>query len=332
MSLADLAAAAGVVAMVAYAVLAGADFGGGVWDLLARGPRRAQQRDAIARAMGPVWEANHVWLIFVVVVFFTAFPSAWAAYATALAAPLRLALLGIVLRGVAFVFRAYVPHHGRAEDRWGAIFGAASLVTPFVLGASVGAISSGRLRVAADSAVSFEGTPWLSPIALSMGAAGVSLCAWLAAVFLTVESEGELQEDFRARGRVAGAIVLLGALATVPFTRAEAPHLWAGLVGRALPIVIAGTAAGLAAYWALVTRRYRAARLLAAVQVVLVIVGWAVAQHPFLLYPDVTVAGAAAPEATLTFLLWSLPFGLGLVLPSFWLLFRVFKGDSARLT
>ncbi len=332
MSLADLAAAAGVVAMVAYAILGGADFGGGVWDLLARGPRRAEQRDAIARAMGPVWEANHVWLIFVVVVLFSAFPTAWAAYATALAGPLRIALLGIVLRGVAFVFRAYVPHHGRAEDRWGAIFGGASIVTPFVLGASVGAISSGRLRVAADGAVAFEGTPWLSPIALAMGAAAASLCAWLAAVFLTVETEGALRDDFERRAQIAGLLVLLGALATLPFTRLEAPHLWEGLMGRALPVVIAGTLAGALAYAALRARRYRLARLLAAVQVALVIVGWALAQHPFLIYPDVTLASAAAPASSLEFLLWSLPFGLGLVLPSFWLLFRVFKGDAARLT
>lgn len=332
MSLPDLAAAAGVIAMVAYAVLAGADFGGGVWDLLARGPRKAEQREAIARAMGPVWEANHVWLVFVVVVFFTAFPTAWAAYATAMSAPLRIALLGIVLRGVAFVFRAYAPHHGRTEDRWGAIFGAASLITPFVLGASASAISSGRLHVALDGTVSFEGTPWLAPISLAMGAAGASLCAWLAAVFLTVETTGELQEDFRDKARIAGAIVVLGAAATVPFTRVGAPHLWEGLIGRALPIVIAGTLAGLLAYGAVHTRRYRVARLLAAAQVILVIVGWAVAQYPFLIYPDVTLASAAAPASTLEFVLWSLPFGLGLVLPSFWLLFRVFKGEAARLT
>lgn len=331
MTLADFAAAAGVVAMLAYAVLGGADFGGGVWDLLARGPRRVEQRAAIARAMGPVWEANHVWLIFVVVVFFTAFPTAWAAYATALSAPLRVALLGIVLRGVAFVFRAYLPAHGSGEHRWGAVFGAASIVTPFVLGASVGAISSGQLRVI-DGAVTLVGNPWLSPIALAMGAAAASLCAWLAAVFLTVETEGALQEDFRRKAQLAGAVVVLGATATIPFTRTGAPHLWAGLITRALPIVIVGTLAGVGAFFAISARRYRAARLLAIAQVALVIVGWALAQHPFLIYPDVTVETAAAPAATLRFVLWSLPFGLAIVAPSFWILFRVFKGDAARLT
>lgn len=333
MTLADLCAGAAVVAMLAYAVLGGADFGGGVWDLLARGERRDAQRAAIARAMGPVWEANHVWLIFVVVIFFSAFPPAWAAYATALAAPLRLVLLGIVLRGVAFVFRAYAPHHksGHATERWGTIFGAASIITPFLLGACVGAISSGDVRVDAGGA-RLAGAAWLSPIALSMGAAAASLCAWLAAVFLTVETTGEVQEDFRARARVAGVIVVFGAAATIPLTRSLAPHLWLGLMTRALPVVIVGTLAGVGAFVLVHHRRYRAARLLAIVQVACVIIGWALAQHPYLIYPDVTLASAAAPDATMRFLLWSLPFGLAIVGPSFWFLFRVFKGDAARLT
>ncbi len=317
----DLCAAAAVLAMIAYAVLGGADFGGGVWDLLARGPRREAQRAAIARAMGPVWEANHVWLIFVVVIFFSAFPSAWAVYTTTLAAPLRVMLLGIVLRGVAFVFRAYAPHHagGHATERWGAVFGAASIVTPFLLGTCVGAISAGDMS-------------WLSPIALSMGAAFASLCPWLAAVFLTVETEGEVQEDFRSRALLAGGIVIAGALITLPLTRTLAPHLWAGLVGRALPVVVGGVIAGAAALVLMLRRSYRLARLFAVAQVASVIVGWALAQHPFLIYPDITLASAAAPEGTLKFVLYSLPFGLAIIGPSFWYLFRVFKGDAVRLT
>lgn len=317
----DLCAATAVLAMVAYAVLAGADFGGGVWDLLARGPRKDEQRAAIARAMGPVWEANHVWLIFVVVVFFSAFPAGWALYTTALAAPLRVMLLGIVLRGVAFVFRAYAPQYagGHATERWGAVFGAASIVTPFLLGACVGAISAGDMS-------------WLSPIALSMGAAFASLCAWLAAVFLTVETEGEVQEDFRARALIAGAIVIAGALFTLPLTVRLAPHLWSGLMGRALPVVAIGIVSGALAIFLVHRRRYRLARLAAASQVTSVIVGWAIAQHPFLIYPTMTLESAAAPEATLRFVLYSLPFGLAIIGPSFWYLFRVFKGEAARLT
>jgi cytochrome bd ubiquinol oxidase subunit II len=317
----DLCAAAAVLSMIAYAVLAGADFGGGVWDLLARGPRKEAHRTAIARAMGPVWEANHVWLIFVVVIFFSAFPSAWAAYTTALAAPLRVMLLGIVLRGVAFVFRAYAPHHSKshATERWGAVFGAASLVTPFLLGTCVGAISAGDMS-------------WLSPIAIAMGAAFASLCAWLAAVFLTVETEGDVQEDFRRRSLIAGGVVIGGAVFTLPLTRTLAPHLWSGLMGRALPVVAIGVIAGVAALMLIVRRAFRLARLCAVLQVASVIGGWAIAQHPFLIYPDITLASAAAPASTLKFLLYSLPFGLAIIGPSFWYLFRVFKGDAARLT
>lgn len=343
MTLVDLIAGAALVGMIAYAVLGGADFGGGVWDLLARGPRKQEQRDAIARAMGPVWEANHVWLIFVVVVFFSAFPSAWAAYTTALFAPLRLVLIGVTLRGVAFVFRAYAPHHldARASSRdersaaiarWGAIFGGASIVTPFLLGACVGAISSGGIRVV-DGELRVEGTPWLSPIALAMGAAAASLCAYLAAVFLTVETEGELREDFRRRAFVAGTIVVAGSAATFPFTYLQAPQLWQGLTSaRALPVIALGGAAALVSGGALLARRYRLARLATIAQVALVLVGWGLAQWPWLIYPDVTLQAAAAPASTLRFVLWSLPFGLAIIGPSMWWLFKVFKGDVARLT
>lgn len=331
MSLVDLVAAAALVGMIAYAILGGADFGGGVWDLFASGPRKAEQRAAISRAMGPVWEANHVWLIFVVVVFFSAFPMAWAAYATALFTPLRIVLVGIGLRGVAFVFRAYAGKTP-ATVRWGAAFGAASLVTPFLLGACVGAISSGAIRFQ-DGQLAVTGRPWLSPIALAMGGAGASLCAYLAAVFLTVETEGELQEDFRRRALIAGTIVVAGATLTVPFTFLEAPQLAHGLLhGSALPVVIVGTIAALISGASLRARRYRLARLATIVQVAMVIAGWAIAQHPYLIYPDVTLAQAAAPRATLVFLLGSLPFGLAIVGPSFYWLFRVFKGEAANLT
>lgn len=322
-----LCAAAAVIGLVAYGVLAGADFGGGVWDLLASGPRKEEQRAAIARAMGPVWEANHVWLIFVVVIFFSAFPQGWAAYTTALFTPLRIVLVGIGLRGVAFVFRAYTNNRP-VVARWGAAFGAASLVTPFLLGACVGAISSGGIRVH-DGVVAVDGVPWLSPISLAMGAAGASLCAYLAAMFLTVETRGALQEDFRRRALVAGGVVFAGAALTVPFTILEAPHLAGRLLSVTVaPVVAAGTLAALVAGYTLLRRRYRIARLAAAAQVTLVIVGWALAQYPYVVYPDLTLDGVAAPAATLRFMLLSLPFGLGIVVPSLVWLFRVFKRET----
>src|SRR5690606_23815544 len=180
-----------LVALIAYAVLAGADFGAGVWDLLPRGPRRAAQRAAIAHAMGPVGDANHVWLIFVVVLLFAGFPDGYAVLSVGLYTPFHLVLLGIILRGAAFVFRAYSPQSARAliapPRAWGAIFGAASVITPLVLGMSLGAVSAGT-----SSDVTLATSAWLRPVSWLVGLLTLSLCAYLAAVFLANETEGAL--------------------------------------------------------------------------------------------------------------------------------------------
>lgn len=327
MTLADLAALAALLGVVVYAVLGGADFGGGVWDALARGPRRDQQRDAIARAMGPVWEANHVWLIFVVVVMFTAFPSAWAAFSTAMLTPLHLAVVGIVLRGAAFVFRAYSP--AGSHTFWGAVFGLGSVMTPALLGASLGALSTGHVH-ATDVGTLTAGPPWLGLLPLSMGAAGVSMSAYLAAVFLCVETDGDLREDFRKRALASGTLVVAGATATIPLLSTEAPWLWQGLMSsRALPIVALGTVAALSSGAALLFRRYAVARAATVVQVASLVAGWGAAQYPHLIYPGVTITNAAAPRSTLLFLVVSLPFGLALIVPSMVWLLRVFKQPVA---
>jgi len=181
---ADLAAGLTLAALIAYAVLEGADFGGGIWDAFARGPRRDAQRDAIAHAMGPVWEANHVWLIFVVVLLFTCFPAAYAALSEGLFIPFHLVLLGIILRGAAFVFRAYSPESvrrpgrpGRGARRWGAVFGAASVITPVLLGMCLGAVSAGGLRVVDGHAAAAGAAPWLRPLPLAMGGFALAVCA-----------------------------------------------------------------------------------------------------------------------------------------------------------
>jgi cytochrome d ubiquinol oxidase subunit II len=329
-------AVAGVAlaALIAYAVLAGADFGAGVWDAFATGPRRDAQRDAIAHAMGPVWEANHVWLIFVVVLLFAGFPAAYAALGVGLFVPFHLVLLGIILRGVAFVFRAYSPQSargtgvGRTGRRWGAVFGAASVITPVLLGMCLGAVSAGGFRVEGET-VRISGTPpWLAPLSLSMGAFALAVCAYLAAVYLANETAGELREDFRRRALWAGTATVGLSILVLPLLHARAPHLWHGLLSpRAWPVVAAGVIAALLSGWALLRRRFRLARAATVAQTVCLLGGWGIAQHPYLIYPDVTIASAAAPAPTLAFLLWSLPFGLALLLPSLWLLFRVFKGE-----
>ena len=326
MSPAEAMAALVVLGLCAYGVLAGADFGGGILDAIARGPRRDAQRDAIARAMGPVWEANHVWLIFVIVLLFTGFPRAFYALGEALFVPLHLALVGITLRGAAFVFRAYGPRDAAALRRWGRVFGVASAVTPVLLGMSLGAVSSGRLRVRADGELLGGADAWRSPLALVTGLFALALCAYLAAVFLTVETDGEVRDDFRRHALEVGTVVVALSAVLIPWVFVAAPHLGAGLLSaRALPALATGAAAALASGYGLYRRRFGLARAAAVVQVTCLLVGWALALYPHLIYPDVTLAGAAAPDATLRAVLWTVPPGLALLLPSLGWLFRVFK-------
>jgi cytochrome bd ubiquinol oxidase subunit II len=323
----------GVLALVSYAVFAGADFGGGVWDLFAGGPRRAEQRRAIAEGMGPVWEANHVWLIFLIVILFTGYPPAYAALSVGLFVPFHLVLLGIILRGAAFVFRAYSPESARALGpspgalRWGAVFGTASVMTPVLLGMSLGAVSSGALRVEGGQVYSQGTSAWLTPLAWAMGALALAICAYVAAVYLANETTGELREDFRRRALISGTFVVALSVLTLPLLRVEAEHLWEGLTGlHALPVLGVGAAAALLSGWALLVRRIRLARIATVAQVGCVLLGWAIAQYPYIIYPDVDIFNAAAPRGTLLFFLWSLPVGLAVLIPSLWYLFRVFKG------
>ena len=320
-----------LLAVVVYGVLGGADFGGGIWDALAAGPRKAAQRKAIANAMGPVWEANHVWLIFVIVLLFAGFPRAYSALSVGLFLPFHLVLLGIILRGASFVFRAYSPGALEGETgaggAWGVVFGVASVITPVLLGMSLGAVSAGGFHVEAGD-VRLDGVPWLAPVSLAMGAFALATCAYVAAVFLAYETDGELREDFRRRALWAGTAVVALSVLLLPLLVVEASHLWEGLLApRTVPVVAAGVVAALASGWWLRARRYRLARIAAVLQVGCLLAGWGLAQFPYIIYPDVTLSSAAAPAVTLEFILYTLPLGLLVLLPSLWYLFRVFKGE-----
>jgi cytochrome d ubiquinol oxidase subunit II len=312
-----------LVALTAYVLFGGADFGGGVWDLLADGPRQARQRDLVAHAIGPVWEANHVWLILAIVLLFTCFPRAFARIAIALHVPLTLMLIGIVLRGSAFVFQIYGGGGGR-------VFAIASLVTPILFGMCVGAVAAGAIGQAAG----MPGTtfyalyiaPWFTSFSVAVGLLTLTCFAFLAAVYLTLETrDAELQDDFRLRAIGSGVFVLLMA----GLALALAPHR--DILDHRLGVLVA--IAALAALWALWQRRYRVARVAAAAQVALILWGWGVAQYPYMLPPGLTIAGAAAPEITLKLTLVALALGAIVVVPSLYYLFRIFKsrregGDS----
>jgi cytochrome d ubiquinol oxidase subunit II len=322
---ADALGAVMLAALVLYALLGGADFGGGIWDLLASGPRRREQRALVERAIGPIWEANHVWLVLVVVVLFTAFAPAFAAISVALFVPLSILLAGIVLRGAAFTFRTYDRPDDRVQARWGLVFSASSAVAPLALGVVVGSVASGRLTTASAP----DPLAWLAPFPLAVGLFAAALFAYLAAAYLAVEAEGSLRDDFRRRAAGAGLAVFGAAALAAALSAREAPLVFAGLTRRAwsLPLHLATGAAAVAAFVALGRGRVRAARAAAVAQVTLIVLGWGAAQYPYLVVPELTLASAAAPRATLVALLWALGAGALLLFPALYLLFRVFKGE-----
>ena len=324
-----------LVSLVFYALSGGADFGGGVWDLLASGPRAQAQRKAIAQALAPIWEANHVWLIVVVVVLFVAFPPAFGAISIALHVPLTLMLLGIVLRGTAFVFRTYDVQEEVVQRRWSRLFAVSSAVTPVMLGVTVGAVCSGRIAVDVESGrvdTDFV-SAWLAPFPFALGFFTLSLFAFLAAVYLTCEvDDWSLREDFRQRALVAGLVA--GGLAWLCFflSARGAPLVHRGLSEAwwSLPFQGLTAAVALGALFVLWKRRYGLARLLAATQVGLVVAGWGAAQYPFLVVPDLTLANSASPVAVLRPLLVTLVVGAVLIGPAFWYLYATFKGNKGR--
>jgi cytochrome bd ubiquinol oxidase subunit II len=328
-ALPEVIALLGLIGLLAYAALGAADFGGGIWNLLASGPRAREQRNAIAEAIGPVWEANHVWLIFIIVILFTGFPPGFALLSIALFWPFHLVLAGIVMRGAAFVFRAHGHEAARAPIIWGHVFGAASTFTPLLLGACLGAVSAGGIRVVDRALAPGSEWVWIGLFPLGTGILALAICAYLAAVYLTVETRGELREDFRSRALgtwLVGGAISIGVLL---LTYLEAPHLWGELTGGLAAVAVAtGVLLAPASGLALLRRRFQWARALAVGQVVMILTGWALAQRPYLIYPDVTLTGSAAPEATLRLVLWTVPIGMALLLPSLWYLFSVFKGRN----
>lgn len=328
-SLADVLAVVLALALNAYVLFGGADFGGGVWDLLASGPRRRRQREVIANAIGPIWEANHVWLILAIVLTFTCFPPVFARLGIVLHIPLTLMLVGIVLRGSAFTFRSYDTEHDSAQRRWGRIFASASLVTPVLLGVTIGSVASGRVGgpMEGDFVARFV-DPWLMPFAFGVGAMALALFAFLAAVFLTLETnDPELREDFRRRALGAGVAVFLAAGLVLVLSPGAAPLMTRGLLGSAwaLPLHLITGLTAVAVLAALWYRKYRLARLGAGLQVSLIFWGWPLSQYPYLLPPGFTIADTAAPTATLRLVLIALVVGGAVLLPSLLYLFRIFK-------
>lgn len=325
------------LSLIAYAVLGGADFGGGIWDFFAFGPQADRQRRLIGQALGPVWEANHVWLIFLIVGLFTAFPSAFSTLSTALIVPFTLALIGIVLRGAAFIFRAHAAEAVMLGKSvwimvWGRVFSTASIITPFFFGTAAAAVASGQVRVAGGYVSTNLLTGWTTPFALTIGALALTLCAVLAAVNLMIEAQNmhdaELVEAFRRRAMIAGAITLVLDVIAFSLSPFQAPLLWNGMLDHALPLVIATGLIGMGAAASLIFKRYRLAHILSITATAFIFGSWGLSQFPYLIPIAVTINNAASPPSTLLALLIGTSIGMLLLLPSLWFLFHVFKGKN----
>lgn len=317
MSVVDAVAIVLFAAVILYAVFGGADFGSGVWDLTAGNAKRgAPTRRLIDHAVGPVWEANHVWLIFILVLLWGGFPTAFAALMRGLAIPFWLAGLGIVGRGAGFAFRKYAPTLRWAQGA-GVVFAAASLTTPFFLGTIAGSIASGRVPTDGSAGL---WRPWLNPTSLLGGVLAVATCTFLAGVLLAADAEklgdDQLAEELCRRSLIGGVLTGVIVLAGIPILLVDDDVLVDGLLGRALPLVILSGAAGLATLYLLWHRRHRLARLTAGLAVATVVAGWGVAQYPWMLVDELTLADAAGARAALIGLLVASGLAAVIVVPA----------------
>jgi len=312
-----------LVALMAYAVFGGADFGAGFWDLTAGGAARgAPPRAVIERSIGPVWEANHVWLIFILVVSWTAFPSVYASVMLTLFVPLTIAALGIVLRGASFAFRKAVVGL-RYQRAFGGLFALSSVLVPFCMGAVVGGIVSGQVPPGGRAGDPVQS--WLNPTSIVLGLLAIAMCAYLAAVYLVWDARGGGEQDmaayFRRRAVVAAIAAAVVAAAGVVVIDVDDPTVFAGLIGGALPLVILSVLCGVAALVLLARNAARGARLLAVVAVAAVVASWGAAQWPYLLPGTETVSAAAASSGSLAALLVAVGLAVLLVAPGFVLLY-----------
>lgn len=309
-----------VLGLVLYVLGGGADFGGGVWDLLASGPRKDAQRALIERAIGPVWEANHVWFVFVFVLLFSAFPPAFAHLTTSLFDLLTAYAVGIVLRGSAFTFRHYETD-ARRRRRFGALFSAASIGCPLILGAT------GALLVR-DGPLTSD---LRDPFVIASGIFFLALVAALAATYLTLEAGDEaLRDDFRRRALVALVVAGIASWGALLAGRETATGLVSQVAGRGVAAV--ATVLGGASLLLLLRRRFELARAAVAALAATVVIGWAIAKGDVIVPPSFTLASSKAHPATLQVLLIACALGAVVLVPSLWLLFRIFapvrrKGD-----
>ncbi|HKN19015.1 MAG TPA: cytochrome d ubiquinol oxidase subunit II [Dissulfurispiraceae bacterium] len=317
-----------LIGMIMYAAFAGADFGGGLWTALASGPRAHKQREGLFHAIGPVWETNHVWLIFVVVVLFSCFPRGFEVLCIAMLVPLVFALVGINFRGAAFIFR-HSGKYKRAElPVIEAIFSISSILTPFFLGMAVSYTGAGHIRIVNGQVQGGLWSAWVTPFTVVGGLIGLAICAYITPFYMTMRTDGGLREDFRKHA-LTGAVVL-GILTSmeIPIAMLNAPLFFERLV-RPFTLLFVGLAVicGINTLILLWRKVYRMAQLLADVTIASTITGFAAALYPDMFLGQLTYAGAAAPASTLIAVMITLPIGAALLVPSLYFLYKTFGGN-----
>ncbi|HNP59284.1 MAG TPA: cytochrome d ubiquinol oxidase subunit II [Nitrospirales bacterium] len=317
-----------VISLTLYALLGGADYGAGIWYLLARGPEAQTQRHLISTAIGPIWEANHVWLILVITLLFSAFPLAYARISTVLHIPLTLLLTGIVLRGSAFAFRSYDVQQSPLHRFWGTLFGLSSLITAMFLGIILGTLTSSYLQNVQGGFVDVFVLPWIQPFPLAVGIWTITLFAFLASTYLIHETPlPALRGLYRRKALWSLAASAIMAILTLLLTKSYASEISQGLLQSPtgwvfLILALLGMLASIIGLW---TKRFHLARISAVGYVTAIIWGWGFGQYPYLIKPDLTIFNTTAPASTLELLLFALVAGMIVVLPSLLYLFRVFK-------
>lgn len=318
---------------IAYVVLGGADFGTGVWDLLASGPTAQRQHQFISRVLGPVWEANHVWLIFLLIGLMNVFPTAFATFMSTLFIPLTIALLGIVLRGSGFIFRTYaLQTEGAFARLWSRVFSVSSLLTPFFLGISAATVAGGQIHLTGNPASDLLFN-WLTPFSVAVGVMAVLQCATLAAVYLAAEAHLRHEEAFvasyRFKALISSALVSILGVVCIALSSSAAPWLWNGLLTHAIPFVAGTVLMGVLVLVLLFMRHYRLASLFVVLETALMLISWGVSQYPYIIPPTLTIQQAANASTVTTVILAVMIIGMLLVLPALFYLFKIFKWTPA---
>ena len=328
----ELLASVIVASLALYAISGGADFGAGVWDLLCGGPFKEEQKELVANAIRPIWEANHIWLIFILVLLFSGFPRAFSSIMVALFIPILLMLVGIILRGSSFVFRAYSTIDSRMQRTYAYLFSVASCITPFFLGVVLGCLSDDSVFVVDGLSINGYLFNWVNPFPITIGLFTLALFAFLAATYLTVEAPNQsLQQSFRSRaiaaGGIAGCLASLAFILTNWYARVLRYGFLHGKLARCSEI-----AAGIAlivAVIALFKNHFRLARMMAAIYAFAIVVGWATAQYPYIARPNLTIFNSVLSDSTVRDLVLASIAGALVLFPSLGLLLYIFK-DQRR--